>query len=122
MIFKFFYIIVSLTGSMHTPAILSHSVQIDTCYIYLIFIILTGQSGSRNIFGSAENQLIQFNPDFSETPSVVLGLTNLDFHNVRIHAKVENVTKTGFTMSIRTWDDTILYNAGVSWMACPKYF
>ena len=83
------------------------------------------QSGFRSTFSKAKNHVIQFNPYFSETPSVVLGLTVLDSHrnrNLRIRSKVGKLTKTGFTMSINTWYDTILYEAGVSWMACPKYF
>uniref|UniRef100_A0A8W8L454 H-type lectin domain-containing protein n=1 Tax=Magallana gigas TaxID=29159 RepID=A0A8W8L454_MAGGI len=66
---------------------------------------------------------VKFKSPFEETPTVTYGLFLLDsLHNtnVRISTTVTAVTKTGFRVQISPWDDTRLYGARISWMACGK--
>ncbi|KAG9021778.1 hypothetical protein FRB95_001466 [Tulasnella sp. JGI-2019a] len=37
----------------------------------------------------------------------------------RITAYAKNITKTGFTLDICTWSNTIFYSAGATWIAYP---
>ena len=66
--------------------------------------------------------LVSFSPTFYATPKVVVGLNLIDtysHHNVRVHVVVKKVTTSYFTISFQPWDDSITYQVGVYWMACP---
>lgn len=52
----------------------------------------------------------------------MIGLTLLDSHkdtNVRVRATVNSITKEGFYVKFKSWNDSITYQIGVNWMACP---
>lgn len=94
----------------------------------LVFLI-TGVSGTVGHAGFEPTakwpyfQRIYFNPPFDGTPTVTYGLYALDSSdeaNLRVETIVNNVSKTGFQLTLRTWSDTELYGASVSWMACGK--
>jgi hypothetical protein len=56
------------------------------------------------------------------TPHVVVWLNELDItgpQNVRVNAYVNDIDPAGFTVHIDTWWDTVLYSAGVAWIAYP---
>lgn len=68
-------------------------------------------------------QSVKFTSPFEEKPTVTYGLYLLDFYhntNLRFDSAVTAVTKTGFQVTFRTWADTLLYGARISWMACGK--
>lgn len=57
---------------------------------------------------------------FARTPKVLVALNNLDFdarHNLRIKLGADSVSPDGFDWHIDSWDDTIMYAGGVSWLA-----
>ena len=68
---------------------------------------------------------IIFGKPFVAPPRLPLGLSELDIGrqaNIRVIAKAENITKEGFTASLNTWGDSILYSAGASWFElAPGY-
>ena len=66
---------------------------------------------------------VTFQSPFEQVPTVTFGHYLLDSKwktNLRVYTAVSGLTTTGFQISINTWDDTILYAAGVRWMACGK--
>ena len=69
----------------------------------------------------AKNQRISFNKTFRETPEVIVALAHLDHKadgkNLRLHADVLIVDKTGFNYQLITWCNTYIYGAGLSWIA-----
>jgi hypothetical protein len=79
-------------------------------------------NAAKNCFGNAGQSVeIKFNPAFSTTPKVTIGLTLVDTHkdqNVRVRASVTSVTKNGFWLKFKPWDKSITYQIGVNWMAC----
>jgi hypothetical protein len=68
-------------------------------------------------------QAIQFAPAFpagSNGVQVIVSLAQVDFssaHNARLHAYAQNVTLAGFEIVLETWSDTMVYDAGVTWVA-----
>ncbi|XP_028412127.1 uncharacterized protein LOC114534853 [Dendronephthya gigantea] len=66
---------------------------------------------------------VKFEKPFPEIPKVIISLTMLDTHkdrNVRIRVLAQKVTKEGFEAVFRPWDDSVIFQLGVSWMACPS--
>jgi hypothetical protein len=65
---------------------------------------------------------IHFGRAFSAPPRVVVWLNSLDMNstkNWRVAASATQITPSGFSLSITTWGDSLLYSAGVSWIAYP---
>ncbi len=63
---------------------------------------------------------IPFPSRFSAQPNVVLALCGLDcghMTNLRVEVYPENVQPEEFNIVVRTWDDTELYAATVTWIA-----
>ena len=63
---------------------------------------------------------ISFSQSFTAPPSVAVSLRGLDTRrqaNTRIEAQAEAVTKIGFTLLVRTWFDSEIYGAWVTWLA-----
>jgi hypothetical protein len=57
---------------------------------------------------------------FQNTPRVMLGVNSLNFEcgrNLRLRVGAENVSPYGMTWHANTWDDSILYSAGISYIA-----
>ena len=64
---------------------------------------------------------ITFDQAFASAPTVVVMLHSLDMSkdaNIRVRVFAENITKTGFTINAETSADSILYSAGITWIAC----
>ncbi len=54
------------------------------------------------------------------SPQVIVGLSALDGSkqsNTRVAASAVDITAEGFTMVIKTWSDTLIWAANVSWTA-----
>eukprot|EP00058_Branchiostoma_floridae_P027332 XP_002612823.1 hypothetical protein BRAFLDRAFT_67229 [Branchiostoma floridae] len=67
------------------------------------------------------NLTATFSMPFRTTPVVTVGFQELDSsrdRNLRVYARVRSVYATNMTVGIGKWDDTLVYNAGVYWMAC----
>ena len=66
---------------------------------------------------------IEFSTQFQDSPpTLVCFLTSLDMSNDknwRVRAYATDVNLTGFTIHVDSWSDSILYSAGVTWIAYP---
>ncbi|KAK4146595.1 uncharacterized protein C8A04DRAFT_25511 [Dichotomopilus funicola] len=68
------------------------------------------------------SKVIDFDPPYTATPRVVLGLTLLDAShetNVRVHLHTPSESERGkasFTLNLDAWADTKLYNAAATWL------
>jgi len=63
---------------------------------------------------------ITFDTVFPVIPSVIVTLNMIDIWsglNSRLAVSAENITADGFDLVYRTWADTVVYGAGVSWFA-----
>lgn len=63
---------------------------------------------------------ITFKRQYSTPPTVVVWLTAFDMRrnkNWRLKTFATDVTKSGFTINIDTWEDSVLYSAVASWLA-----
>lgn len=72
---------------------------------------------------SSDTRVVHFNPPFRNTPTIVVGTTHIDAavsSNIRFNVYVKESSRTGFTVAMDTWADTVLYWLGVRWMACPN--
>lgn len=66
---------------------------------------------------------INFTTPFSAPPKVVTWLQSLDMDkekNWRISVSANDIDKDGFTIHADSWADSILYSAGVTWLAYPE--
>jgi len=68
---------------------------------------------------------VTFGKPFVAPPRLPLGFNELNISrqsNIRAYANAKNITKEGFTASLNTWGDSILYSAGASWFElAPGY-
>lgn len=67
-----------------------------------------------------ERRRVDFGLLFMEPPMVHVGLSMWDISNranLRVQVMAEEVEDSGFTISLRTWADTRIARAAVSWMA-----
>ncbi|KAG9029150.1 hypothetical protein FRB95_005608 [Tulasnella sp. JGI-2019a] len=65
---------------------------------------------------------ILFDKPYAEPPKIVCWLNTIDVcfeQKCRIKTYAQNITTTGFTLHISTWDDSILYTASTTWIAYP---
>lgn len=65
---------------------------------------------------------INFTTPFNAPPKVVTWLQSLDMgkkKNWRIRVSATDIDKNGFTIHADSWADSILYSAGVTWLAYP---
>ena len=63
---------------------------------------------------------IRFDPPFADPPIVLVSLAGVDADaqfNLRIHINAEVVQAEEFNIRVSTWADTLLYSAGVAWVA-----
>lgn len=71
-----------------------------------------------------DHMFIKISPKFTKPPVIILGLTSLEVepsvNTVRVDAFVENIHKHIFDAHIRSWCDTVLYQAGCTWLAMPS--
>ena len=63
---------------------------------------------------------VRFNTPFSNTPLVHVGIAGFDIDNRdtgRLGLGVENISAEGFSLVIKTWMHTRVYQVEVSWLA-----
>ncbi|KAG9022986.1 hypothetical protein FRB95_013873 [Tulasnella sp. JGI-2019a] len=80
------------------------------------------QCGVFPAYGQLKSCEISFKKPYGEPPKVVCWLNTIDIdhrHCCHIRTYAENITKTGFTLHISTWDDTVLHSAEATWIAYP---
>lgn len=61
-----------------------------------------------------------FGKKFSAPPAVTVSLSSFDLsptYGQRLAVYAENITKDGFDIVVLTWADTVVYAAGVTWLA-----
>lgn len=66
---------------------------------------------------------INFATPFKSAPKVITWLQSLDMDknkNWRIKVYPSNIDNTGFTINADSWADSVLYSAGVTWLAYPS--
>ncbi|KAL8710770.1 MAG: hypothetical protein Q9220_004788 [cf. Caloplaca sp. 1 TL-2023] len=72
---------------------------------------------------SQVSKRINFQHPFDgQPPKVLCWLTTMDMskdRNFRIKTFATDIDAKGFTAHIETWDDSILYQAGITWLAYP---
>jgi hypothetical protein len=65
-------------------------------------------------------QTIEFPESFDEVPELILTVNSWDAGNTanfRFTVDYKNLTREGFTLEYRTWDDSKIYGAVVQWIA-----
>jgi hypothetical protein len=66
---------------------------------------------------------IDFQEPFPALPNVVVWISSFDMSikkSWRLGATATNIRPKGFTISVDTWSDSILYSANASWVAWPS--
>lgn len=67
-----------------------------------------------------ERHLVRFSEPFVDIPAVHLSMTMWDIAvnaNQRADLQAANITREGFVIEFRTWDDTRVARVRASWMA-----
>ena len=63
---------------------------------------------------------VSFSSKFRHPPAVQAGFALLDVSNsdaLRLNLTVDNVTETGFKLTVETWGDTKVARASATWLA-----
>lgn len=66
---------------------------------------------------------ITFPKPFEAKPEVVIAVSNLDASketNIRFTFKAIGISRDGFTLQVKTWDDTKIHGIGGTWIAYVK--
>lgn len=64
--------------------------------------------------------VVKFSSAFQNIPHVILGLTGIDSsmaQNLRFSLLADSVSQQSFEIVMKTWDDTKIARAGISWSA-----
>lgn len=75
-----------------------------------------GCNGKRGKF----SEVIPFQKSFASPPTIMLGLSSIDFgfgQDNRLKALITNTTKSDFTLDFYTWCDTKMSLAEINWIA-----
>jgi len=67
---------------------------------------------------------INFDPPYLTPPRMALGMTQLDEANnanIRVRLGAETITEKGFMLSMDTWADSVMHNAGATWLEFPTH-
>lgn len=65
---------------------------------------------------------VSFPRAFDSSPSVALALAGIDAdwqHPTRIDTRVDEVTREGFRLYVKSWEDSVTWAVKVSWVATP---
>jgi len=87
---------------------------------------LTGEH-MRNLFldpNDPASLRVNFERPFTAPPKVVVFLNSIDLdgkHNWRLRTTATNIDRNGFTLSIESWDDSVLCAAQAGWIAYPEH-
>jgi carbonic anhydrase len=68
------------------------------------------------------SKYVTFENGFEKAPTIILNVTKLDAAkdtNVRYEVTSEAVSRDGFTIKIKTWNDTKIFAVGGNWIAVP---
>jgi H-type lectin domain len=59
---------------------------------------------------------------FTEQPRVMISITKIDAGDgiARSHVTAENITRKGFDIRFKTWEDSKLYSVSASWVAMGR--
>ncbi|KAF5975668.1 agglutinin HPA-like protein [Fusarium bulbicola] len=83
--------------------------------------IQTGNTEWKYLSGEKSRSTYRrFTKPFKTTPGVVVFITGFDTlqgRNIRIDVSASDITRNGFTVNMKTWADTEVYNLTVSWIA-----
>jgi hypothetical protein len=63
---------------------------------------------------------VEFDAPFSGPPVVHIGVVGLDVSksdNTRLRARAEDVSASGFVVSVETWLNTQIWSVEISWLA-----
>jgi H-type lectin domain-containing protein len=63
---------------------------------------------------------VTFRQPFEQRPAVIVNLRGLDAaagKALRVRVYAADVTPKGFNMTFETWDDSVIYGVGASWIA-----
>ncbi|KAK1479621.1 metalloprotease [Colletotrichum cuscutae] len=88
---------------------------------------LTRQSAPKNLNFSDNDKsfinrvypFLDFTPPYDAPPLIALGLTQLDETNnanIRVRLGAETITEEGFKLNMDTWSDSVMQNAGATWL------
>lgn len=77
-------------------------------------------SGQWRTKGASASQRVTFSKRYESAPRVVVSIFKADLHhakNFRLNVYASGIDSEGFTVHADSWDDTILFGCGVSWLA-----
>jgi H-type lectin domain len=88
-------------------------------------MVLFGDSPEWNLSAGSGERFFRtpdvcFDPPFETAPAVVLAMAGVDSAytaNLRIALEAYDIEPGEFSIRIRTWDDTLLFNVLVTWIA-----
>ena len=63
---------------------------------------------------------VTFDPPFEVAPNVLVALAGVDSEhatNLRVVVEAYDIEPGEFSIRVRTWHDTILYNVQIAWLA-----
>ncbi len=63
---------------------------------------------------------IPFDPPFPSPPKIALALSSIDSEhstNLRVSVEPYDVERDEFNIIVKTWDDTLLYQVWITWIA-----
>ena len=65
---------------------------------------------------------IAFTETFSSTPRVLVALGKIDVGDgiARLQVSAEEITRKGFTLRFRTWENSKVFDAAASWLAIGR--
>ncbi|KAI1194659.1 hypothetical protein F5X97DRAFT_346553 [Nemania serpens] len=66
---------------------------------------------------------VTFSREFKSVPTVVVSINAADVskeHNFRVRTYATAVDTKGFVVHVDSWDDTLIYSCGVSWIAMEE--
>ncbi|KAF8429811.1 hypothetical protein EV426DRAFT_582905 [Tirmania nivea] len=63
---------------------------------------------------------VYFHQKFTSVPTVIVSLSSVDLshdYNCRVRVYATNINLEGFTVHADTWEDSVVYSCGISWLA-----
>ncbi|KAK1526988.1 metalloprotease [Colletotrichum costaricense] len=81
--------------------------------------IVPGIRTSENNVVALNSKAVDFTPPYDDPPLMALGLTQLDETNnanIRVRLGAETITEEGFKLNMDTWSDSVMQNAGATWL------
>jgi len=114
--------IVHLDSSQDTVVYSAGCNWLDICKHDRDFQFGTYATGDKSENPGKPSAQVTFDRPFCSKPDMIVWIQDLDVSNsadCRIRTYASDITATGFTINVETWDDTKLNNARVTWIAHP---